>query len=223
MSSKKKEQVLVTANTADIHYSTGDYFHMLIDGSDGWKDEVIKGSAFIDRWMAELDSTVLQLIPYVACVTKGGKVLSYQRKGGGEGRLEGKYSIGIGGHVNTTDLPTGPDRKPTWDTVFEGAVREVVEELEISEQHVRDNLREVGTVYIPSDDGGDHVGPGPNVGEVHIGIVYVLLVDEDVTIKDDEGMINPEFVDINVATAQYETWSQKTLGSLEAILEHVQP
>lgn len=213
----KEEKVLVTANTPGIHFSLGDYFHPLLDGSEGWKDEVIRNSKMVDRWLAEQDNTILQLIPYVLCITKDGKILSYQRKGGGEGRLEGKHSVGIGGHVNTEDLPENKNI-PTWHTVLAGAVREVTEELEIEEEYVRFNLREIGTVYVPSDDGGDKVGPGPNVGEVHLGIVYMLPIDEAVTIRDNEGMIKPKFVSTKTTLSKYEQWSQKILEQLNDIL-----
>ena len=216
---KKAEQVFVTANNPSIHYNQHDYFHLLIDGSDGWKAEVVKNSAFVDRWLAEQDPTILQIIPYVICITEDNKILSYQRKGGGEGRLEGKHSIGIGGHVNDTDCPTGPNRPMSWDIIINGAVREVSEELDIDADYVRSRLREIGTVYVPSDDGGDKVGPGPNVGEVHIGVVYTLLVTEHVTINDNEGMIDPVFLSIDVAVDKYELWSQKILAQLDTILE----
>ena len=190
----------------------------------------MRESSFVDRWLAEQDSSVLQLIPYVVCFNSSGKVLSYQRKGGGEGRLEGKCSVGIGGHVNTSDHPWSgedverlknsdelQDYKITWQTLQNGALREVTEELDLSSEYVFNNLMQLGVVYAPSDDGGDPSSPGPAVGEVHIGIVYGLIVPDDVKVRDNEGMIKPKFV-VNPPNIQkYERWSQLVLMNIEDI------
>jgi predicted NUDIX family phosphoesterase len=217
--SKKTEQVFVVRNDHGIHLGHDDYFAIQLDGSESWQHELLSGSAFVDRWMAEQDSTILQLIPYVICMAPDGKVLSYQRKGGGEGRLEGKHSIGIGGHVNKDDMVVDTHGNYTWSTVLNGAIREIVEEVDITASYARANLREVGVVYVPSDDGGNTAGPGPNVGEVHLGIVYVLPVEDDLTINDDEGMIKPKFVTDKGDRKKYEQWSKFVLDNLDLIVE----
>ena len=58
---------------------------------------------FMPRAEAEVDATHKQLIPYVMMASQG-KYLSYVRgKQGGEKRLVGNRSIGIGGHINPAD------------------------------------------------------------------------------------------------------------------------
>ena len=216
---KKQEQILVVPNDLNIHCNTGDYFHIELDGSDSWRYYCLEKATFVDRWMAEQDSSVVQLIPYVICLSPSGKVLSYQRKGGGESRLEGKYSIGIGGHVNIDDaifsVTTG---NLSWKTVLQGAIREVTEQINVTTEYAKANLREVGIIYTPSDYGDNPAGPGPNVGEVHLGIVYLLPVEEDIIISDNEGMIKPKFVTSKGKRAKYEYWSQFILEKLNFIV-----
>lgn len=214
----REENVLVTQNIPSIHYGAADYFHIQEGNSESWKAEVMGASNFVDRWLAEKDNTILQLIPYVICIDPNGKILSYQRKGGGEGRLEGKHSIGIGGHINDLDRVLVEDTDDvTWDTVHAGAVREVNEELELNTAYINENLKEIGTIYVPSDDGGDEAGPDPKVGEVHLGIVYVLPVPENVGIRDGEGMIKPKYVVRPKNLAKYEKWSQFILRDLDNV------
>ena len=216
MTDKNKEEVLVIENRPGIHLGSPDYFHVMIDGSESWQEEVMDTASFVPRWLAEKDETTLQLIPYIACGTDDGKVLAYKRKGGGESRLEAKWSIGIGGHINTTDVVK---TKISWEIVLEGAVRESVEELHIDAEYVRKNLKQVGVIYTPDDNGGDPVGPGPNVGEVHMGIAYILIVDDTLDIKPDEGMVEASFIELDKIDLIFEKWSELFIQNLPAIID----
>lgn len=216
------ELVLVTKNEPSIHYSTGDYLHIQKGGNEAWKDEVMRNADFLDRWMAESDASVVQLIPYVVCMQPDGKILTYQREGGNEGRLEGKCSIGIGGHVNDVDLVLDDQAKNiSWDTVLEGAIRECTEELHLEREAVDGKLTELGTMYIPSSDGGDKVTPGPTVGEVHLGIVYHLPVSEDVTTNTAEGLHRPRWMTRPRNLLRFERWSQFILKEIDTIRSQI--
>src|SRR3984885_12532295 len=58
---------------------------------------------YLNRSEAEQDKRFKQLIPYVLLLC-GDKILRYRRgKGGGETRLHGLYSVGIGGHISEED------------------------------------------------------------------------------------------------------------------------
>src|ERR1035437_2104444 len=60
---------------------------------------------YLNRSAAEQDKHYKQLIPYVLLVCND-KILRYRRgKGGGETRLHGFYSVGIGGHISEEDPP----------------------------------------------------------------------------------------------------------------------
>lgn len=231
MSEEKVEQVLVTKNIPSIHYSTGDYFHFQPGGNDAWIDEVSHSFSFVDRWMAEQDATILQLIPYIVLMKNDKKIFSYQRKGGGEKRLDGLCSIGIGGHINPQDRrrPRGPSGQSKsssdiigWDTVKQGAIRETVEELEIDGTFVRENLKMVGTLYAPISADGASGKPGPTAGQVHLGIVFVLpLADTIVKVREAENLINSRFIARPIDLLKYERWSQLLWQNIDIIRSSV--
>ena len=62
-----------------------------------------KSNKFVERYRAEEDESLKQIIPYVLFVS-GDSVFSYVRgKAAGEKRLVGNRSIGIGGHINPAE------------------------------------------------------------------------------------------------------------------------
>lgn len=216
---KDLELVLTIRNDPSIHYGSANYIHIEPGGNEAWKSEVLSDAPekhFVERWLAESDSSILQLIPYVVCHDEEGRILSYKRRGGGEERLEGNRSIGIGGHVNYMDLVL-LDGKVSWSTVVAGAAREMHEELGLDYDYAKANLKERGILYIPSDDLA-HVGPGPSVGEVHLGIIYTLEVPSTTSIMPDEGMIEPHFSKDHAQLLEYEPWSRLVLQHIKEIL-----
>ena len=224
---QQEEQVLITANRPSIHYSTGDYFHFQPGGNEAWIDEVLQTVQFVDRWMAEQDATTLQIIPYVILMAPDHKVFSYQRRGGGEKRLDGKHSIGVGGHVNKVDRRRVPGTKKGsksigWGTVEAGALREITEETHIDPRWVKEKLRMVGTIYTPVLGEADVSKPGPTAGQVHIGIVYVLPIDSEVVmVKEEDQFANYRFVNKPSDLDKYERWSQLVFQNINIIREHI--
>lgn len=76
-----------------------------------------------------------QILGYFQITNHDGRILAYQRKGKEQGLL-GKWSIGVGGHVSQEDMfsvadNTGESYPDLVDIVFEGACRELEEELGI--------------------------------------------------------------------------------------------
>src|ERR1700728_4838545 len=85
----------------------------------------LKNSFFIERRAAEISSTYKQVIPYVLLCT-GLKVCTYVRgESSGEPRLEGKRSIGFGGHIIPRDRRL-LDCRLRW--YFHAVLREISEE-----------------------------------------------------------------------------------------------
>ncbi len=159
---------------------------------------------YLDRATAETDPMHKQLIPYVLVVS-GDKILRYERnKSGGEKRLHGLYSLGIGGHLCDEDV--GPVHGYT-----AGLRRELEEELGIPAD-AEVNLSIVGMV---NDDSND-------VGRVHLGVVHVLNVD-DTNLTYCEDLREPKFIPIEEACAtsldEYEGWSQHCIRNLATLLQ----
>jgi predicted NUDIX family phosphoesterase len=58
-----------------------------------------------ERAQVEHDETLLQPVAYGVLLNDAGEVWCYQRAGGDE-RVDGRYSCGVGGHVDAQDSTT---------------------------------------------------------------------------------------------------------------------
>ena len=148
-------------------------------------DQILTAEAWIGpRPYLETDASFLQIIPYVV-VRNGSRVLSYRRgAASGEGRLAGKDSIGLGGHVDLADvvledktivekgetIPTG--RIDVMRTVLIAAIREIDEEAKI--RITQEMLDEDPGIITWS-----HViqAVEQEADKVHIGIVATIHID----------------------------------------------
>lgn len=113
------------------------------------------------REVLESDHAFLQIIPYVV-LKCGDKYLRYTRTpAGGEARLHGKMSIGVGGHIDGKDVKWMRESTVALlTTVTDAATREVGEE--VGDVDVIDH-KMVGLLVDFTDE----------VGMVHLGVVMV--------------------------------------------------
>ena len=158
---------------------------------------------YLDRSKAELDLSSKQLIPYVLIICQD-KILRYRRgKGGGETRLHGFYSVGVGGHISQEDN----DLFSTPVGYQEGMKRELMEEVAIDEMNE-------AVVAVINDDSTE-------VGYVHFGVVHILCVANEDVAGSRSGIVAPEFVPIAEVLKDltpYESWSRFCLEHLPALL-----
>lgn len=171
---------------------------------------------FVERAYAERSPQLKQVIPYTLVVAEdpieGPRVLSVRRlPQGGEQRLVGKLSIGIGGHINPID---GAE-----DVIAAGTERELDEELYLSG---KTRLVAVGLI---NDDSNP-------VGAVHVGLVQVLFIapgeEQDVRVREEdvlEGTLVPpsELVRQLEGGANFETWSRMLVERIDELLSLSQP
>ncbi len=165
------------------------------------------------RGDVEEEPALLQPIPYVVVVRSGGEVFSYRRlAGGGERRLHGRVSIGVGGHMNRLF-----DRDSLTRVVTEEAAREVTEELEFR------------------DGAGAPAEPGPArilglinddtgaVQRVHIGLLAVVEVPREwhVEVRERDRLegrwTSVDELRNEEARARLEEWSVHALEGLPAL------
>lgn len=145
---------------------------------------------FLPRSTAETDPSHKQLIPYVV-IKQGEGYLSYSRsRAGGESRLHGRRSIGIGGHINQDD-----------QSLAHGISRELQEEIILPKSH-NPLVRLAGLI---NDDSNP-------VGQVHLGVVYILELQPgeppqsaDPAIQDLKFQTPSQLQD---SSELYETWSK---------------
>jgi len=157
---------------------------------------------FHPREKAETDFFLKQIIPYVL-VECNGKILRYRRDKEGERRLEGFYSIGIGGHINTTDGAIN-------ECYFNGLARELREEIGFN---ITENSTLPRVSAIVNDDNTE-------VGAVHLGMVHVLRFRD--AIPRIPNLSLPEWVPTNELLKEkvsaYEPWSKICLLKLPLLL-----
>jgi predicted NUDIX family phosphoesterase len=111
-------------------------------------EELLADTRYVARSACETDESLVQIIPYIV-VTYGDFVLCYQREGGGEKRLDGKWSLGFGGHVNDADR-----------SYLDGLRREGHEEL-LGFSH-SSLVPPIGFIWDTSNA----------VGRVHVGVLH---------------------------------------------------
>lgn len=117
---------------------------------------------WIERSEAETNFAYKQLIPYILLKRSDGKYACYQRHGT-ETRLHGKYSAGIGGHIDEPD-----NRDDLLKTIEVGMVRELSEELSNFEKE-KISLKYLGIINETESE----------VGMVHLGVVFAAECAED--------------------------------------------
>jgi predicted NUDIX family phosphoesterase len=150
------------------------------------------------RDQVETDPSYKQLIPY--CVFRcQGEVFHYRRgKLQGETRLHSLRSIGIGGHIASTDADTARES-------YLAAMRREIEEEVFVETAFTDKC--VGLI---NDDETE-------VGRVHLGIVHLFELEAPKVRPREESIIETGFASPAKLTsdlAGFETWSQICLKHL---------
>jgi predicted NUDIX family phosphoesterase len=160
------------------------------------RDAVASHGRYLDRPLAEDDPSHKLLIPYVV-VRDGSRVFLMERTdAGGDARLHGKASIGVGGHLNPVDEGE--------DALMAGLRREWAEELEADWQP---HFELVGLL-------NDDANP---VGAVHLGVVFTVEADgRAVAVREHEKLIGRfvEPAEVGRAWDRLENWSQVVAASL---------
>lgn len=154
---------------------------------------------FIERAEAEERDDLVQLAGY-SVVRSDDRVLYYARgKGGGEGALYTRLSVGIGGHVERDDL----NRTFSLKADLQGAAfRELHEELVIASAITSFRLRG----FIRNTDDA--------VGRRHLGLLYEARLDgRQVRSREPDAIVFPTFATIPTLIKEryydrMERWSQ---------------
>jgi predicted NUDIX family phosphoesterase len=158
------------------------------------------------RASVEEDPSFKQLIPYCLLLHRGPDgtptYFAYTRGGGqSEARLRAKRSLGIGGHISSTDGEHGDDT--SYDA---GMRRELDEEVAIAGAWT---ARCAGLI---NDDSNA-------VGSVHLGIVHILELETPAVSSRESELVECGFETLEsllTARERFETWSQITLDALAA-------
>jgi predicted NUDIX family phosphoesterase len=160
------------------------------------RDAVSRHGTYLDRPMAEDDPGYKQLIPYVVVRDVNRVFLMERTAAGGDARLHGKASIGVGGHLNPVDEGE--------DALMAGLRREWHEELETNWEP------EFELIGLLNDDSNP-------VGAVHLGVVFsVEAAGRPVAVREHDKLTGAFARADEVAAAwdRLETWSQLVANSI---------
>jgi predicted NUDIX family phosphoesterase len=155
---------------------------------------------YVARERAEEDEGFRQVIPYClvhAGDDRPGRLLTYRRRGGCEGRLEGERSIGWGGHVERCDT----EGRTGLDGICAALVRELREELRVGPADYGSTIEWRGLL----DDGSNPVG------RVHLGVVASIVLSSVAPALPGAGHVECGFRTVAALRAdvgEYETWSR---------------
>jgi predicted NUDIX family phosphoesterase len=151
---------------------------------------VASHGAYLDRPSAEDDPNHKQLIPYVVVRDGPRFFLMHRTDAGGDARLHGKASIGVGGHLNPVDEGA--------DALMAGLRREWDEELVAGWEP---DFRLIGLL---NDDSNP-------VGAVHLGVVFeVEARGRPVEVREHDKLAGAfaEPRDVAASWDRLETWSR---------------
>ncbi len=168
---------------------------------DAFLDVIAHHSTFRPRAQVEEDVSLKQIIPYMLVRYQTQLFLFQRSSAGGEARLHGKYSIGVGGHINRGDVEGAAN------VVAEGLRRELEEELHVDTPW---RARLVGVL-------NDERNP---VSQVHFGLVHVVEVERPaVRVREAESLSGrlADAQEVRALRDRMESWSQLILDAVDPL------
>lgn len=164
-----------------------------------------KNAFFAERNEAlETNFDLKQIIAYQVFKI-GNKIFVYRRISTGmEQRYFGKYSVGIGGHINPEDIQ---------DAIEDSRQREFIEEVDYK------GKMEAKILGFINDDTDE-------ISKFHLGVVYILTGDsEDLVIREKDKMSGGlmTFDEAEKLSSQMESWSKIVYDYLNSNRKYFAP
>lgn len=200
---KRAEKVLVIENQ---RFRDVGQFHGLQRNFDYYFESLLKDNQpiFINRLKAEEDDDYKQIVCYVM-VMVGDKLLRFSRRAVNtfNSYIDGKYSIGFGGHISLIDFNLFSANR-TDSGYSAGFERELFEELGISEKDILTS-KNLGVL-------NDESTP---LGSRHLAFVHLVEIDQN-RYKNDNGELEHvelvSFEEISREYSLFEYWSKLCLN-----------
>ena len=206
---KEKYNELIMAVKRDDLFDGDDFQGFKKAKNKDFQGIILDNYEYVKRGEAEEDESLKQPIGYSVLVDENGRVFAYQRAKKDdaytEKRLQGKWSWGVGGHVDKVD---DKSKNP----IKASMMRELEEEVVIN-----GDLKEMLVLGYINDD-------SDSVGRVHFGVLYMVKIDGGVESGDGE-ITNEDFRTVSQLKEivddgdnEVEEWSKIALELLEEIL-----
>ncbi len=190
-----KNNVFFDLGIGDIIFNNN--FTPITDLNNFKLDEMLLNRQYIYRYLAELDNNYKQPIPYILFFEEGTDSVFCMERLGGDSRLIGNMSLGVGGHIDNEE------------TLNDALYREVKEELGLDYEKIK-NLSLEGIIMDTSNE----------VGSVHIGLLFKAYVSEGtklVCLEKDKligSFKNKEELKELRDSNYFETWSNIAFDNL---------
>ena len=170
------------------------WYGLRTDGLEAFVAAVERDGRYEPRAAMEIDTAFKQIIPYLVLRDGQRYFLMQRTAAGGDARLHGRYSIGVGGHLNPGDGGLIGGLRREWD-----------------EELVADFVPDFRLLALLNDD-------TTPVGAVHLGAVYVADADgRSVAIRETDkltgGFASP--AEVAAVAHHLETWSALAFEFLE--------
>ena len=177
-----------------------------------YEDRILNNINYMKRGLAEENPAFKQPIAYSMIVNPSLKqVFAYQRASHdsnySEKRLQGKWSWGVGGHIEKIDRENG-------NPIHASMLRELREEVFINETI---NPKVLG--YINNDTDA--------IGKVHFGILYIIETNSTIIKPKDSEIDNGKLINIgklekicSSPKMNVEEWSNIALKPLKKYFEN---
>ena len=179
------ERVYVVPRSAVI--DEAGWYGLRTDRLDAFVARLERDGRYEPRDLMEIDPSYKQVIPYLVLRDGERYFLMQRTTGGGDARLYGRYSIGVGGHLNPGD-----------GGLLGGLRREWAEEL------IADFAPAFRLVALLNDDTTE-------VGTVHLGAVYLAdAAGRSVAVRETDKLTG-SFVEpgeVEAVADRLETWSR---------------
>jgi len=156
-----------------------------------------KEAEFLPRSLMEQDPQYKQIIPYLIFNYQDKLYVMQRQAKASEQRLKSKLTLGIGGHIRQEDL--------TSNNIIDWATREFEEEVDYKGGY---KIQPIGLL---NDDSNP-------VGEVHLGVVFLLIADSD-NIQVKSEFKSGKLINLEEGEFEYplmENWAQICFDFIKA-------
>jgi predicted NUDIX family phosphoesterase len=224
----EKHKKLIMVVPRHLLFPSGHFEGFIPADHTDYESRILENYGFMTRGreglgFAEHDPNYKQPVGYAILVNPEQRmVFGYQRasqdKAYQERRLQGKFSIGIGGHIERIDIKDGIN--PIQDSLL----RELNEEVKLSyiaSSNLKSpNINAKVLGYVNKEEG---------VHAVHFGVLYLVETDADLITPGDSEMQNGRLMGINeleliCGSGEYEVeeWSRIALEPLREYFKKLQ-
>jgi len=185
--SKQEERVMVVSRN-DM-FSAGGWHGLKTNDVKKYIELISRKHKFLARSRAENDPSWQQIIPYLIFETDGKYFVMQRKADHTDKRLANKFSLGIGGHINKSDIGT--------KSIMDWSEREFNEEVDYDGKYKTEFL---GLI---NDDSNE-------VGLVHVGLVIRISGNSNnISVKDEHKQGRLEALSkVGEHYKHMETWSQ---------------